>query len=227
MMPFILVVDDDRRLRDLLARFLKEHGYHSSVASNAAEARAHMATNRFDLIILDIMMPGETGTDFAQSLRTAKCFTPILMLTAKDQTNDCINGLDSGADDYVTKPFEPLELLARIKAILRRTASDIPQEVSRISLGEFCFDSQEGLLTQDGSPVFLTSTELILLKTLAQTPRQALSREELAQRIGHRVSDRTVDVQITRLRRKIGDDPRQPRYLQTIRHIGYALHPDL
>lgn len=226
-MANILVVDDDRRLRDLITRFLKDNGYTCHCAANAAEARAQLATNRFDLVVLDVMMPGETGTDFAKSLRETNHAIPVLMLTAKDQIHDCIDGLESGADDYMTKPFEPLELLARIRAILRRVGGhSLPEQLPVLQFGEFSFNEMDGLLRQDGEPIYLTSTELALLKILALTPRNAMSREELAQRIGHRVSDRTVDVQITRLRRKLGDDPRQPRFLQTVRHIGYALYPD-
>ncbi len=222
----LLVVDDDRRLRDLLTKFLKDQNFRVNCAGNAAEARSYLAATPVDLIVLDIMMPGENGLDFAKSLRRSDCFIPIIMLTAKDQTLDRIAGLDQGADDYITKPFEPLELLSRIKAILRRTDSVASLKESTLSFGGFSFNPDDGLLRKDGDLVHLTSTELILLKTLAQTPRQAMSREELAQRIGHRVSERTVDVQITRLRRKIGDDSRQPRFLQTVRHIGYALYPD-
>lgn len=222
----LLVVDDDRRLRDLLTKFLKDQNFRVNCAGNAAEARSYLAATPVDLIVLDIMMPGENGLDFSKSLRRSDCFIPIIMLTAKDQTLDRIAGLDQGADDYITKPFEPLELLSRIKAILRRTDSVASLKESTLTFGGFSFNPDDGLLRKDGDLVHLTSTELILLKTLAQTPRQAMSREELAQRIGHRVSERTVDVQITRLRRKIGDDSRQPRFLQTVRHIGYALYPD-
>lgn len=221
----LLVVDDDRRLRDLLIQFLTEHGFKVSSAANAPEARAHLATLHVDLMILDVMMPGEDGLQLTQSLRQTGS-VPILLLTARDQLDDRVQGLDIGADDYLTKPFEPRELLARIKSLLRRS-SPLPKAVSDLlSLGEYDFDRDQGVLLQNGEPVFLSSTELILLKTLAQVPRQPFAREDLAQRIGHRISDRTIDVQITRLRRKLGDNPRHPRYLQTVRHIGYALCPD-
>ena len=225
----LLVVDDDKRLRELLTRYFKEQGFRVCSASNAAEARAQIIASKPDLIILDIMMPGETGLEFAQRLRESHSFIPIIMLTAKDQLCDRVLGLDQGADDYVVKPFEPTELLSRVKAILRRTTAlfSTPERGGgTFSFGPFTFSEEEGLLRHNEELVFLSSSELILLRTLSQTPRQALSRQELAQRIGHRVSERTVDVQITRLRRKIADDPRHPRYIQTIRHIGYALYPD-
>ena len=224
----ILVVDDDRRLRDLLFKFLSTHEFSVFVAANAAEARVHLATGEVDLMVLDIMMPGEDGVQLAKSLRTQQQLVPILFLTAKDSLEERIEGLDAGGDDYLTKPFEPAELLARIKAILRRGSfSIIPADDAEfLSFGSLSFNINQGRLEKDGEAIFLSSTELVLLKTLALAPRQPFSRSDLAQRIGHRVSDRSVDVQITRLRRKIQDDPRQPRYIQTVRHIGYALCPD-
>ncbi|MEI8295386.1 MAG: response regulator [Alphaproteobacteria bacterium] len=223
--PHLLVVDDDRRLRDLLVQFLSENNFRVHAAANTAEARAHIAQQKFDLIILDIMMPGEDGLRFTQSLRKNQTL-PILLLTARDQLDDRIVGLEMGADDYLTKPFEPRELLARVRAILRRSQGEDQPYTPTLKLGDFSFNTQTNQLWRESEHIFLSSTELILLKTLALAPRQPFPREELAQRIGHRVSDRTIDVQITRLRRKINDDSRAPRYLQTIRHIGYALCPD-
>lgn len=224
----ILVVDDDRRLRDLLTKFLKESGYRVLSAANVPEARAHLAIHHVDLMVLDIMMPGESGLDFAKSLRNAGELIPLLFLTAKDTLDDRITGLNTGGDDYLPKPFEPEELLARLKAILRRTQSvSLQTETdSQLSLGDMVFWKESGLLRRGEEQIYLSSTELILLKTMGQMPRHPFSRQDLAQRIGHRVSDRAVDVQITRLRKKIGDDPKQPKYIQTIRHIGYALCPD-
>jgi two-component system phosphate regulon response regulator OmpR len=221
----LLVVDDDRRLRDLLVKFLKENHFLVSSASNAAEARAHLASQPVDLMILDIMMPGEDGLSLTQSL-AEKGTVPILLLTARDTVDDRVHGLDVGADDYLSKPFEPRELLARIKAVLRRASPAEASEPTELKLGDYRFNQATSQLTKGNGVVFLSSTELLLLKILAQNPRKPFSRTDLAQRIGHRVSDRTIDVQITRLRRKIGDDSRQPRYLQTIRHIGYMLAPD-
>lgn len=230
----LLVVDDDRRLRELLVKFLSENNFLVSSAANAAEARAYLASQSADLIVLDIMMPGEDGLSFMKSLvqnkegqkSHKKGTIPVLFLTARDQVDDRIKGLDVGADDYLTKPFEPLELLARIKAILRRASPTSVELPSELTLGDYCFNPETGLLKKGEDVIFLSSTELVLLKILAQNPHKPFSREDLAIRIGHRVSERTIDVQITRLRRKIGDDPRQPRYLQTVRHIGYVLSPD-
>ena len=230
----LLVVDDDRRLRELLVKFLSENDFLVSSAANAAEARAYMASHSVDLMILDIMMPGEDGLSLTRSLgqdgngkkREGSRTVPILLLTARDQVDDRIEGLDVGADDYLTKPFEPRELLARIKAILRRASPSKAAVATELTLGAYVFNSETGLLNKGEEVIFLSSTELVLLKILAQNPHKPFSREDLAQRIGHRVSERTIDVQITRLRRKIGDDPRQPRYLQTVRHIGYVLSPD-
>lgn len=224
-LPHLLVVDDDNRIRTLLVKFLSEQGFRVNAAANAAEARSHMACHVFDALILDIMMPGEDGIELTKSLRVTTR-VPILLLTARDQLDDKVTGFDIGADDYLTKPFEPLELLVRLKSLIRRSAPLDPDSLPVIHFGDYTFDIQNGRLKNKEELVFLTSTEMILLKTLAQTPRHPFSRDELAQRIGHRVSDRTVDVQITRLRKKIGDDPRNPRTLQTIRHIGYALCPD-
>lgn len=230
----LLVVDDDRRLRELLVKFLSENDFLVSSAANAAEARACLASQSADLIILDIMMPGEDGLSLTSSLAekgqgqkgVGGRAVPILLLTARDGVDDRIHGLDVGADDYLTKPFEPRELLARIKAILRRASPLEDVAPSALILGEYRFNQETGLLSRGEDVIFLSSTELVLLKILAQSPHKPFSREDLAQRIGHRVSERTIDVQITRLRRKIGDDPRQPRYLQTVRHIGYVLSPD-
>lgn len=223
--PYLLVVDDDRRLRELLTKFLLEQNFRVHSAGNAAEARAHLAQQAYDLMILDIMMPGEDGLELTQKLRQQDK-TPILLLTARDQLDDRIIGLEAGADDYLTKPFEPRELLARVRAILRRIQGPENPLNKPIQLGDFLFSPQTNQLSKGPDNIFLSSTELILLKTLAMSPRQPFAREDLAQRMGHRVSERTVDVQITRLRRKINDDPRAPRYLQTIRHVGYALCPD-
>lgn len=224
-LPHLLVVDDDNRIRSLLVKFLSEQGFRVNAAANAAEARSHMACHTFDALILDVMMPGEDGIQLTKSLRTTTR-VPILLLTARDQLDDKVTGFDTGADDYLTKPFEPLELLARLKSLIRRSAPVDLNTSLMIHFGDYTFDVQSGRLKNKEELVFLTSTEMILLKTLAQTPGHPFSRDELAQRIGHRVSERTVDVQITRLRKKIGDDPRNPRTLQTIRHIGYALCPD-
>jgi two-component system phosphate regulon response regulator OmpR len=222
-LPSLLVVDDDQRLRSLLVQFLSSNNLRVLAAANSAEARSYLACHHFDVLIIDVMMAGESGLDLTKSLSQSHTI-PILLLTARDQLDDKLLGFESGADDYLTKPFEPPELLARIRALLRRKKEE--PKVNKVQFGDYIFNINTGHLRHNNVIVRLTSTELILLKTLAQTPRQPFSRQELAQRIGHRVSERTVDVQITRLRRKIGDDPRQPKTIQTVRHIGYALCPD-
>lgn len=223
----ILVVDDDRRLRELISKFITESGYRVENAASAPEARSHLAAQSFDMIVLDIMMPGETGIELTQSLRESGNLIPILFLTAKDTVEDRIYGLDSGGDDYLQKPFEPTELLARMRAILRRQAKvQSAPPTPTLPFGNLEFNLETGVLKSGEEPIFLSSTEIILLRTMAQAPRQPFSREDLAQRIGHRVTDRAVDVQITRLRKKLLDDSKHPRYIQTVRHIGYALCPD-
>lgn len=224
----VLVVDDDRRLRELLVKFLKDAGFRVQAAASAAEARAHLAAQQFDIIVLDIMMPGETGVELTKSLRASGNQIPILYLTARDSVEDRIEGFDSGGDDYLPKPFEPAELISRLRAILRRFISKEPVDPIRsLPFGDLIFCVDDGILRQGEEQIFLSSTEIILLRTMAQSPRQPFSREDLAQRIGHRVTDRAVDVQITRLRKKLKDDPKQSRFIQTIRHIGYALCPDI
>lgn len=222
-LPNILVIDDDQRLRTLLVQFLENSDLRVQAAANAAEARSYLASQSFDVLIVDIMMPGESGLQLTQSLRQIYD-VPILLLTARDQIDDKLLGFHSGANDYLTKPFEPAELLARIRVMLKYKKD--PIKLESIHFKDYHFFIETGQLYLQNKPIYLTSSELILLKTLAQNPRQPFSRQDLAQRMGHRVSERTVDVQITRLRRKMGDNPRQPEILQTIRHIGYALCPD-
>jgi two-component system phosphate regulon response regulator OmpR len=218
----LLVVDDDRRIRDLLSQFLTGNGYTVYTASSAAEARSHIACQEFDLLIVDIMMPGELGTEFVRSLRRALTI-PVIMLSARAELSDKIKSLELGADDYLTKPFEPTELLARIRSLIRRVGFMQPRTPEEIKFGDFKFNPKKGILKKGGEQLHLSSTELVLLRTLAMRPNQPFSRQDLAQRIGHRVSERTVDVQITRLRKKMGDDSKLPTFIQTVRHIGYAL----
>lgn len=222
-LPHILVVDDDDRLRSLLQRYLSEHGFRITVATDASDARNRMATFAFDLIVLDLMMPGESGLDFAGSIRQSS-HIPILMLTAMAEQDDRINGLEKGADDYLTKPFEPRELLLRIQNILRRVPSSSAQV--EVALGESVFSPDRGELVRAGIPVHLTEVEASLLTALAKKPGEVLSREELIDITGAVGSDRAIDVQVTRLRRKIENNPRMPRYLRTIRGRGYILQPD-
>ena len=220
----LLIVDDDTRIRTLLQRYLSENGYRVTAAKDAAEARQLMASLDFDFIVLDVMMPGEDGFSLTKAIRE-KSNVPILLLTARGESGDRIEGLERGADDYLAKPFEPRELLLRIATILRRAGS--PVEVVRqfVQLGTCRFDAERGELTRDGKPVKLTSAELQLMRVLAANPGQTFSRTDLSQRMGA-VLERTVDVQITRLRRKIENDPKLPLYLQTVRGVGYVLMPD-
>ncbi|MGE5145280.1 MAG: response regulator [Candidatus Eiseniibacteriota bacterium] len=225
-LPHILVVDDDKRLRELLRRYLIANGFRVTTATDAANARATLKGMEFDLIVLDVMMPGENGLDLTRALRT-EGGVPILLLTAMAESEDRIAGLESGADDYLTKPFEPRELVLRIQTILRRTpASPAPAPSTDVGLGEFRFDLQRETLYRGDRPVKLTTAETRLLKALAAHPGVAVSRDQLAVETGARLTSRTVDVQVTRLRRKIEPDPRTPRYLQTIRGQGYVLWPD-
>ncbi len=221
----ILVVDDDKRLRQLLCKYLADNGYLVSTAADAAEARQQLGAMAFDLLVLDVMMPGESGIELTRSLR-ADNPVPILLLTAMGETADRINGLESGADDYLAKPFEPRELLLRISSVLRRSVREPLPQRRHCRFGRFTFDASRGELLDDGLAVHLTSGETALLAVLAETPGQTLSREELAARTGAGGNLRTVDVQITRLRKKIEDDARLPRYLQTVRGRGYVLWCD-
>ncbi|MDR3438470.1 response regulator [Telmatospirillum sp.] len=223
--PHILVVDDDTRLRQLLKKYLADNGYLVSTAANAAEARQQLEAMAFDLLVLDVMMPGENGLELARSLRVDSS-VPILLLTAMGESSDRIAGLETGADDYLTKPFEPRELLLRISSILRRSSRDAPPETPICRFGRFTFDTARGELLTDGTLVHLTSAEASLLTLLACAPGETLSREDLAERSGNGSNPRTVDVQVTRLRKKIEDDPRLPRYLQTVRGRGYVLWAD-
>lgn len=226
-MARILVVDDDSRIRKLLCDFLTKAGHNTHPAQNAAEARSVLVTTPIDVMVLDVMMPGEDGVKLTQSLRkNAAFFGKILLLTARDSIDDRVLGLDAGADDYLIKPFDPKELLARIGALLRRFDGVQESVQTHLKLGFMTFDCLKGVLKNGEESVFLTSSELALLKFMAQSPSKPFTREELAQRIGHRVSERSVDVQIVRLRRKLHDDPKKPCYLQTVRHIGYGLYPD-
>lgn len=218
----LLVVDDDRRIRELLQKYLIEHGYHVTTASDVQEARKRMTRFDFDLLIVDIMMPGEDGLTLTKQLRT-KTDVPILVLTARGEPEDRIAGFESGADDYLAKPFEPRELLLRVASILRRLGEPLPT-LTGLSLGRLYFDLKRNELRDGNKAVRLTSAETGLLKIFAVKPGQIISRYDLCDRLG--VSDRTVDVQVTRLRRKIEDDPKTPRYLQTVWGEGYVLRPD-
>ncbi len=223
-MPHILVVDDDRRLRELLQKYLSENGFRVTTAENAALARAKLLSLAFDLIVLDVMMPGENGLDLTASLRR-QSRVPILLLTAMGEAEDRIKGLECGADDYLAKPFEPRELVLRIRTILSRVQP--PAEApGTIRLGECSFDIERQELRRGEGRIRLTSTEASLLKILALNGGLPLSREDLRRHSAECTNNRSVDVQVTRLRRKIEPDPKLPRYLQTVRGKGYVLRPD-
>lgn len=222
--PHLLVVDDDRRLRALLQRYLSDGGLRVTTAENAGEARGHLANIDFDLIILDVMMPGETGLDLLKHVR-ATSDVPVLMLTARGDAADRIAGLEGGADDYLPKPFEPRELVLRIGSILKRIQRRDASPPEMITMGPCAFDCGRGELRRDGVLVRLTQAEIQLLRIFAARPGDTIARQELCELTGVAL-ERSIDVQITRLRRKIEPDPRLPIYLQTVRGIGYFLVAD-
>ncbi len=223
--PHILVVDDDNRLRRLLKKFLVETGYMVAVAANAEEARRQMGVFQFDLLVVDVMMPGEDGLSLTRSVRLENT-VPILMLTAMGEASDRIRGLELGVDDYMAKPFEPKELALRISSILRRAPPVDTSTARELKFGPCRYDVALQRLTRDGATVHLTVAEADLLKTLALRAGEPVERTSLGAPLGHAGNPRTIDVQITRLRRKLEPDPRQPRYLQTVRGTGYLLRPD-
>ena len=216
----ILAVDDDDRLRDLLKRYLSREGHDVTTAKDAASARKLMATMTFDLVILDVMMPGEDGLSLLKSVREKKSDTPVILLTARGQASERIEGLKLGADDYLPKPFEPEELTLRIASILKRAAPEAL--VEELKLAGMIFHVNKGELRKDGRLVRLTESETQLLSILAGRAGAAISRHELAMLTAAGV-ERSVDVQVTRLRRKIERDPREPVHLQTVRGVGYRL----
>lgn len=222
----ILVVDDDTRLRSLLQRFLRENGFYVSAAKDAAEARHFLAEYRFDLLIVDIMMPNETGLEFLSALRK-ESVVPVIMLTAMGETEDRISGLECGADDYLPKPFEPKELVLRIRNILRRAPKETVEINDKLNLGSCIYDMQtRELLNKQNDVIHITPVEQSLLNVLGAKPGQIFTRERLAEVLGAGQSPRSIDVQITRLRKKIEKDSKNPRYLQTVRGKGYMLLPE-
>lgn len=224
----LLVVDDDDRIRALLKEYLARSGFRVTTAPDAERARKLIQTLDFDLAVLDVMMPGEDGLSLSRWIRS-RGLTPVLILTARGDADDRIAGLTTGADDYLQKPFEPQELLLRIEAILRRAQSAPTASRAPISLGRYRFDPDRGELMEGDRPVRLTEGEVWLLRRLSAAPHMALDRFDLVRSEDGEDRDasaRAVDVQITRLRRKIEDDPKAPRYLQTVRGVGYRLAPD-
>jgi two-component system phosphate regulon response regulator OmpR len=226
----LLIVDDDERIRDLLKKFLMRNGFLVTAARDAAHARRVLSGLDFDMIVLDVMMPGEDGVSLTKALRETHS-TPILLLTARGETEHRIAGLEAGADDYLAKPFEPKELLLRINAILRRMPEAPAQDAAAkiLTLGPIRYDIERGEMWQGEDPVRLTATESQLMKIFSAKPGEPISRAKLVEDLGRdkgQAQERAVDVQITRLRRKIEQDPKQPRYLQTVRGAGYMLAPD-
>lgn len=224
----ILVVDDDQRLRSLLQRYLAEQGFRVTVAQDAADARDKLRFLSPDLMVLDVMMPGETGLSLTESLRRESHDVPVLLLTARGAPEDRIAGFEAGADDYLGKPFEPLELVLRIRAMLRRAApvqqGGVP--TGPVQLGAAVFDADRGELRVDDTVLRLTGGEAALLTVLARRPNEVLSREDIAAAVGaDETGERAVDVMVTRVRRKIEADPREPRFLHTVRGRGYVLKP--
>jgi two-component system, OmpR family, phosphate regulon response regulator OmpR len=225
--PHLLVVDDDARLRELLRRYLSDQGFRVTLAADGEEARNSLISFTFDLLVLDVMMPGESGLDLTRALRQPdRSRLPILLLTAMAEPEDRIKGLEHGADDYLVKPFEPRELVLRIRNILDRRGSSSNGPEQALRFGAFRYDLSRGLLFRGAEMVHLTTAEAGLLASLAARPGEAVSREDLSQSGHFSGNVRNVDVQMTRLRRKIEADPRYPRYLQTVRGTGYALKPE-
>jgi two-component system, OmpR family, phosphate regulon response regulator OmpR len=223
----LLIVDDDKRIRSLLSQFLKTNGYRVTTAESAADARRNMEGLAFDLVVLDVMMPGENGFQFAQKLREGSS-VPILMLTALADVNDRIRGLELGVDDYLAKPFDPRELLLRIGSILKRVAASPPRDAAApesVSFGRFRFHLGKGELTQGDEPIRITDREREMMRLLAEARGAPVSREALAGPESD-ANERTVDVQVNRLRRKLEKDPANPAFLQTVRGSGYRLVVD-
>ncbi len=220
----LLIVDDDRRIRDLLSRYLGENGFRVTVAADAAEARGKITGLEFDLAIVDVMMPGESGIELTRSLREEKD-VPILMLTALADLDNRLEGLEAGADDYLAKPFEPRELLLRINNIVRRTAKPEQPVIEQVKFGPYEFNVKKRQLLKSGENVRLTDREQEIMVAFASRPGDTVARMEL---LDNELDsgERKIDVQINRLRRKIEDDPSEPKWLQTVRGIGYKLCVD-
>lgn len=218
--PHLLVVDDDDRLRTLLTSFLQDQGFWVSAVADTAAARAALEDMQFDLMVLDVMLPGESGVEFAHAVHAAPGTPPILMLTALDDTENRIGGLTSGAEDYLTKPFDPRELVLRIQKLLRRAAPRL-QAAPMVVFGPYHFDPESARLFKGDAPVSLTTAEEGLLKVLAAADGATLSREKLAETLG--TNERSIDVQIVRLRKKLEDNSRSPQYVVTVRGEGYTL----
>ena len=229
----ILVVDDDARLRGLLQRYLEEQGYIVKAVGDAEQMDRALGREIYSLMVLDLMMPGEDGLSVCQRLRSAQNSLPIIMLTAKGDENDRITGLEMGADDYLAKPFNPRELVARIRAVMRRQVKELPGapslEQELVSFGPYVIDLSTRSLTREGNSVALTTGEFAVIKALVQHPREPLTRDKLMNLARGRewsAMERSIDVQVSRLRRLLEDDPQSPRYIQTVWGVRYVLVPD-
>lgn len=223
--PHVLIVDDDTRIRKLVSRYLQENEFIVLTAQDAHEAQDVMTRFAFDAIVLDVMMPGQRGTGFARQLREQGNEIPILLLTALNEIEDRITGLETGADDYLSKPFEPRELVLRLQSIMKRALIK-QNKTKRYKIGSLTYNTKREELKQDGRIVTLTTVEKNLLQALLQSNGKVVSRDELATRCGLDAGERTIDVQVTRLRRKIEEDTKQPRFLQTVRGKGYILRAE-
>ncbi len=223
----ILVVDDDARLRALLSRYLAGEGFRVTTAESAGDARAKLRAINPDMLVLDVMMPGESGLELTEALRREQGHeVPVLLLTARGTPEDRIAGFEAGADDYLGKPFEPRELVLRIRAMLRRALPPAGAPAGPVQLGSLEFDPDRGELRGPQGPIRLTGGEAALLGALARKPNEVLSREDIAAALGmDEAGERAIDVQVTRLRRKVETDPREPRFLHTVRGRGYVLKP--
>ena len=224
MKKSILVIDDDKRLLDLIVNVLKNNFFDAIGVTEVSDARQLLQTQKFDAVVVDWMMPKETGIDFVKIIRNQPSLLkklPAIMLTALDDIDHKLEGFDAGFDDYITKPFEPKELVARINSLIRRTEKENNHE--KLVFGDCEFNLSTGDLKKSGMQISITTTEQDLLKNLAQKPNEPISRLDLAKKLSFQVSDRTIDVQITRLRKKIGDDPKNPKIIKTVRYICYML----
>lgn len=223
--PHILVVDDDERLRNLLQQYLGGEGFFVSTAADTKEAEEVLSMFATDALVLDVMMPCETGVDYAARLRDRGNAPPVLLLTARGEVEDRITGLEAGAADYLAKPFAPKELLLRLNNLVAR-ARTVQQQKRAVTFGEYRFDVAQGRLSRGEEAIYLTSSEVDCLRILAESAGTPVSREQMAAKLGDVTNERSVDVQINRLRKKIEPTPGKPIYLQTIRHAGYVLYAE-
>jgi len=221
--PHVLIVDDDARICALLERYLRENGFVAVTAEDAARAADILEMFEFDVLVVDVMMPGKSGVEFTRELK-ANSDMPVLLLTALGEGEDKIKGLEAGADDYLVKPFEPKELLLRLKAIMRRYAAPVYDDQVSFRIGKWVYDSRFDELRAEDESIALTSAEVVLLQSLAAYKGQVADRDGLAKRCGVDANGRSIDVQVTRLRRKIEEDTKAPRYLRTVRGKGYVLN---